>query len=337
MHPFPYLYPLGSEERWGSYLEHSLKWSRSDLTVGQRLLAKNLLPLCHGSEIALYLGISAKLVGHMVIAPNRYYRTFTLKKKSGGKREITAPRVFLKTVQRYILDCILTPLPVHPSAVGFVRGRNMKAGAEVHVGNPYLWNIDLKDFFPSIKKPTVTRAFEGMGYPSKAAYFLSGLCCLNEALPQGAPTSPALANIIFGSADEELAKYAQRNNIQYTRYADDLSFSAREPIPDEFRHHVAVIIKKNRFSINRSKSRLMGPRCRREVTGLSVNTQVSIPREERRKLRAMFHQATRRSKLPADKEQRLMGYIAWIAQYHPSEAARYRECVDNPQKRIQRK
>lgn len=325
MHPFPFLYPFGSQERWTSYLEHSIKWPKTDLTVARRLLKKNLLPLCRGSEIAAYLGISAKLVGHMVIAPHKYYRTFTIEKRSGGKRQITAPRVFLKTVQRYILDCILTPLPVHPCAVGFVRGRNLGTGVRFHVGHPYLWNIDLTDFFPSIKKDTVIKVFESMGYPAKAAYFLSGLCCLTGSLPQGAPTSPALANIIFLSADKDLSKEAKKNKIQYTRYADDLSFSSQSPIPDEFQQRVADIIKQHGFTINKSKSRLMGPRCRREVTGLTVNEQVSIPRQKRRQLRAMFHKAGMQPALAEERKQQLRGYIAWIAQYHPKEAARYLE------------
>jgi retron-type reverse transcriptase len=325
MHPFQFLYPFGSQERWTSYLEHSLNWSKQDLTTARLLLKKNLIPICKGPEIATYLGISTKLVGHMVIAPHKYYRTFMREKKSGGQREITAPRIFLKTVQRYILDCILTPLPVHACAVGFVRGRNLTTGAQVHVGHPFLWNIDLKDFFPSIKQDNVTKAFESMGYPPEAAYFLSGLCCLNGSLPQGAPTSPALANIIFRSADKELSKLAKENKIRYTRYADDLSFSSRSPIPDEFRKSVAVMIKKYGFTINKSKSRLMGPRCRREVTGLTVNQQLSIPREKRRQLRAMFHQAVRQPTLAEERKQQLRGYIAWISQYHPKEAARYLE------------
>ena len=145
MHPF--LYPLGTPERWLSYLTNWFKWSEVEIAIAKKLLDRNLIPLMKGSEIANFLGVSGSLVGHMVIKPNRYYRSYSIPKKSGKKRVISAPRIFLKTVQRYILDCILTPLPIHQAAVGFVRGRNMAMGAAVHVGKRFLWNIDLENFF----------------------------------------------------------------------------------------------------------------------------------------------------------------------------------------------
>jgi RNA-directed DNA polymerase len=321
MHPF--LYPFGTPERWLSYLTSWFKWPDEQIAISKNLLNRNLIPLMKGSEIADFLGVSAKLVGHMVIKPNRYYRVYSIIKKSGGMRQIAAPRIFLKTIQRYILDCILTPLPIHPAAVGFVRGRTMAMGATFHVGKRFLWNIDLENFFPSINQSRVKIAFEKMGYPSKAAYFLSGLCCLNGALPQGAPTSPALSNYIFAPIDEQINDLAKRNSISYSRYADDLSFSSDNPISKIFQRDVIKIVNENGFNINPSKSRLMGPRCRREVTGLTVNEKISIPREKRRKLRSMFHHLTKNPESFFEKKGYFKGYISWISQYHPDEAARY--------------
>jgi len=333
MHPF--LYPFESEERWISYLKHCLGWDENALTEAKTFLKRRLIPVLHGTEIALFLGISPKLIGYMVRNPHRYYRTFDIEKKNGKYREITAPRVFLKTVQRYILDCILSPLDLHESAVGFRRGFTPAIGAQRHIKNTYIWNIDLKDFFPSIHQERVTEAFKKMGYSSQAAYFLSGLCCLGGRLPQGAPTSPALSNYIFFELDEKIFEHTQRLKIVYTRYADDLSFSSSNPITEEFMRFVEGIIKSSGFSINKNKTRLMGPACRREVTGLTVNARVSIPRPIRRKIRARFHNVSLNPTSYVDKRDKLMGLAAWVNQYHVDEAKQYFNIVDSIHKSTQ--
>jgi retron-type reverse transcriptase len=323
MHPV--LFPFGNEERWLSFLSHWVTSDEYELGIARTLVRQNLLPVIHGSEIAHFIGISPKLVGHMAKRPRKYYRSFRIPKKNGKARLITAPRVFLKTVQRYILDCILQPVPVHPSACGFVREKNCADGAEAHVKRPFVWNIDLKDFFPSIHQQSVHDVFKRFGYPEKAARFLAQLCCLDGALPQGAPTSPAIANHVFASSDVELLKYAAAHKIKYTRYADDLTFSANELFTDEFRKTVISIIERNGFELNRKKERLMGPKCRREVTGLTINDQVSIPRYRRRQMRAYFHQI---SKSPTDfsrEKQVAIGNAAWIYDYHPAEGSVYLE------------
>jgi retron-type reverse transcriptase len=321
----PFLFPFGSSERWMSYLEHCLSWNEADLRTAKRLLKQNLIPVVHGSELANFLGISPKLVGHMAVASDEYYRSFKIKKKNGKFRELSAPRVFLKTVQRYILDCILSPLELHKAAVGFRRGVSVGDGAARHVAHKFMWNIDIKDFFPSIKKSTVRELFENAGFPDQSAYFLAGLCCLHERLPQGAPTSPAIANLVFYDLDESLFTEAKKLSLTYTRYADDLSFSGDKPIPQSFRGTVERKISAFGFEINPSKSRLMGPRCRREVTGLAINEKVSVPRETRRKLRARFHRVSLSPKRFVDQKEVLLGYAAWISQYHPEQGKEFLE------------
>lgn len=321
----PFLFPFGDEERWLSFLEHCLLWNVSDLRCARKLLRKRIVPLVRGPELAHFLGISPKLVGHMAVEPEKYYRAFSIKKKNGKFREISAPRVFLKTVQRYILDCILSPIEVHASATGFRRNMSIQVGAGRHVGHRFVWNIDLKDFFPSIRKAAVRRLFTEIGFPDKSAYFLAGLCCLHDRLPQGAPTSPVISNLVFYELDERIFKEAKKVSITYTRYADDLSFSSGKPIPESFRSAISAVIKSSGFTIHPDKSRLMGPRCRREITGLTVNEKVSVPRETRRKLRARFHHAALDpAKFVKDKAV-LLGYAAWISQYHPAEGRRFHE------------
>jgi retron-type reverse transcriptase len=255
--------------------------------------------------------------------PRKYYRPFSIPKKNGTFRQIDAPRVFLKTVQRYLLDCILQQFPLHPAAVGFRPHMNCATGAVRHIQARYLWNVDLKDFFPSITRSQVNQVFIQAGYQEDVAFFLSALCCLNSRLPQGAPTSPALANIIFTPADGEIDKLAKEAGLTYSRYADDLSFSSQTPIPSEFRAKTLAVVEAHNFRVNHAKSRLMGPRTRREVTGLTVNEKVTVARKRRRELRAYFHKISLDpAGFSADKNKAL-GYAAWISGHHEGEGKRY--------------
>jgi retron-type reverse transcriptase len=313
----PALYPFGSKERWLE-VAPAFFGDESRALVSQ-LLDRTLIPVINGPEIALYLGVSPRLLSRMAINPSSYYRTFQIQKKNGGQRLITAPRVFLKTIQRYILDCILSELPLHPAATGFRRGSNCSLGADQHVGCRYLWNIDMADFFPSITKAQVTKVFEDNGYPRKAAFFLSGLCCLDRRLPQGAPTSPALSNLVAWPLDEALSDLSSSAQIKYTRYADDLSFSSSQPLSESFRNEVIQIVNRFGFNLQARKTRLMGPAIRREVTGLTVNNQVSIPRFRRRQLRSYFHHIKSDPSSFSTQKNRAIGFASWLFDYHPEE------------------
>lgn len=315
----PALYPFESNEQW--LAAAPAFFSSDNHRLVRALVEKRLIPVVSGPEIAIYLGISPKLVSAMVMQPDRYYRSFEIPKRSGGSRTITAPRVFLKTVQRYILDCIVSQLVPHEAACGFRRGYNCGSGAARHIGRPYLWNIDLESFFPSITKAQVKEVFISAGYPNPAAYFLAGLCCLGGRLPQGAPTSPALANLVCANLDRVLTEESRRSDIVYTRYADDLSFSGLHPIAAEFRTHIARRIGEFGFHLQRKKTRLMGPAVRREVTGLTVNQQVSIPRPIRRRLRAYFHQISRNPAAFSHERQRATGFARWLFDYHKADGA----------------
>src|ERR1043166_6875421 len=296
MHPV--LFPFGSEERWISFLSHWVTSDEHELEIAKLLVRKNILPLVHGSELAYILGISPKLLTHMAKRPAKYYRTFTIPKKTGKPRQITAPRIFLKVVQRYILDCVLRPLPVHVAACGFVAGRNCGSGAALHVGRRYVWNIDLKDFFPSVSQERVRLLFSHIGYQSEEH------------------TSELISNLVFVECDSEIVACARTNNVAYTRYADDLTFSSGEPFSDAFINAVRSSIKKHGFRINERKTRLMGSMCRREVTGLTVNEKVSIPRYRRRQLRALFHQVELNPAKFQPQKRVVIGFASWVHDYH---------------------
>jgi retron-type reverse transcriptase len=325
----PPLYPFLSRERFESYLIHAMKWQREDIETVSSLLEKSLIPLRDGTELAYYLGVSPRLIWHMVVASRQYYRHFEITQKNGKVRTIAAPRVFLKTVQRYILDCIISLIPVSDAAHGFRKGRSCGSGALHHVGRPYIWNIDIKDFIPSISQEIVENVFRNIGYSDTAAGLLGGLCCLDRQLPQGAPTSPALSNIIFHPYDQRLSTLCQKADLIYTRYADDLTFSALSPIPGALQQEVVEMLRQAGFQINRKKTRLMGSKCRREVTGLTVNERVSIPRHRRRQIRALFHKAEDNPSAFAQRRSELIGTASWVFNYHPQEGRRYLEIANS--------
>lgn len=319
----PPLYPFVSAKRWIDFGGKILRWNEEELFAAEVLLSQKMIPILRGSELGLFLGISGRLVTRASAKPEFYYKTFRIPKKSGGCRVITAPRVYLKVVQRYILDCILSRGRLPKNVVGFVRGRSMRDGADIHRGARFLWNIDLQDFFPSVEMQKVVSVFEGFGYPKCAAEFLARLCCYKGCLPQGAPTSPMLANLVFAPLDEEILTLSEQNSISYSRYADDLSFSGDKVMPVGFMASVIALIENSGFLINPKKSRLVGPSCRREVTGLVVNENISVPRDVRRKIRAMVHRFESSGGGGEYSYEAIVGYISYIHNYHPLEAKVY--------------
>lgn len=322
---YPALFPLTTKAEWIRFMKDGYVLSEDEKFTAEILIGKKVIPIVQGHFLADFLGVSRKLITHMAMCPDRYYRTFTIPKKSGGSRSITAPRVFLKVVQRYVLDCVLSQIPVSRSAVGFVKGRGCRYGAKRHVKHRYLWNIDLKDFFPSVRFEQVEAIFTEIGFMAPAARFLSRLCCLDGKLPQGAPTSPAISNLVFLKLDQLLAEKTKKLKITYSRYADDLSFSGNLPIPSAFRHDVQTLLERHGFRINTQKERLIGPKARREVTGLTVNEKVSVPRKRRREVRAYFHRVGLMPHNFTAEKAKAIGLAAWIIGYHPDEGRRYME------------
>lgn len=292
------------------------------------LLRENRIPIFEGKEISTYLGLSEKLINFIRLHPENFYKSFPILKKNGDPRLIQAPRLYLKVIQHYILDCILSTAEISEVAFGFARNRSPSDGAKKHEGCRFLWNIDLKDFFPTISRDKVISVFQNLGYTKQSASWLSAICCLNGRLPQGAPTSPALSNIVFLPVDNLIKHLCISHNIVYSRYADDLSFSSLAPIDEKFREAVLTIILASDFEINPNKERLVGPCCRREVTGLTVNEKVSIPRHKRREVRALFHQVSSNPTVFTSDRSRLAGIAGWVYQHHPETGKVYLEILE---------
>jgi len=231
-------------------------------------------------------------VSHMQAVPVRYER-FTIAKRSGGQRAILAPCPELKALQRRILRRLLARLKAHPAATGFECGRSIVTNARVHAGAAVVVRMDLRDFFPSTGAARLRGYFGGIGWDREATALLLTWCTCDGGLPQGAPTSPRLSNLVNYAMDCRLAGLARRIGATCTRYADDITFSFRT----ERREAVAAAIRGTKDIVAEYGYRLHQKRKlsirrrhqRQTVTGLVVNERIGLPRETRRRLRAIRH------------------------------------------------
>lgn len=234
---------------------------------------------------------------------NRCYKTFSIQKKSGGCRTITSPRGNLKWIQQFLLEIFQSLYKPSDCAIGFVKNKSIIDNASLHVGKNYVFNVDLKDFFTSITRGMITGrlCLSPFSFNRELADLIAGLCCDSfwlrekgqiDALPQGAPTSPILSNAVCDRLDEDLSRLAQKYDVAYSRYADDLTFSSNHNIYQEsglFRRELGWIIRSNGLFLNSRKTRLQHKSERQDVTGLIVNTKVNINRSWIKDLRAVLH------------------------------------------------
>lgn len=306
------------------------------------------LPYSKKRAATLFFGLTRpKDVAEMLMVPHkslvywiyrtperRRYTTIHIPKKSGGTREILAPNPNIKILQQklnYILQSVYHP---KPSAHGFSLARSVRTNAEPHVGKKWIFNVDLRDFFHWINFGRVRGMFMGPPYhvPQKPATILAHLCCHHGHLPQGAPTSPIVSNMICAQMDSHLQTLAQSNQATYTRYADDITFSTtRRNFPAPIATFdplgqiqpgdaLTSIIEKNGFSINSDKIWLSGRHRRQVVTGITVNDFPNVPRRHLNQIRAMLH-AWKTYGLAAAQEE-------WIKKYYTPGGAGWQQPPD---------
>jgi retron-type reverse transcriptase len=231
-------------------------------------------------------------VTDLQLTPVRYDQ-FTIPKRSGGTRTILAPQPKLKALQRRVLRRLLGRLKAHPAAMGFERGRSIVINARPHLGAAVVLRMDLRGFFPSTATHRVREYFTAIGWGSEAVYLLVKWCTCDGGLPQGAPTSPRLSNLVNYQMDCRLHRLAGAVGAAYTRYADDITFSF------EADSHAAVaaairgtkeIVGEYGYRLHHKKKLSIRRRHQRqEVNGLVVNERIALPRETRRRLRAIRH------------------------------------------------
>lgn len=280
------------------------------LTATGEELRQRFLELRTFEDLAVLLDIPKnKLYYYAFVADlEDHYERFEIPKRSGGMRRIAAPASPLKIIQRKLNQVLQSVYSPKATVHGFIYGRNILTNARRHLETKtrkrYIFNIDIKNFFPSITYWRVMGLFVAQPYelPRPVAKAIANLSCYNHKLPQGAPTSPIISNMICGKMDTQLRRLAQSSKCIYTRYADDITFSSSLPtfpssiaIVDEQTgqlragDELQAIIETNGFSINSKKVRLRTKFERQEITGLTVNQFPNVPRKYVRQIRAMLH------------------------------------------------
>jgi RNA-directed DNA polymerase len=268
--------------------------------------------------------------------PGSGYIEFEVPKARGGTRRIAAPRAELRRVQRAILDRILAHVPLHDACHGFVAGRSTVTNARPHRGAALVLKLDLKDFFPTVHFRRVAGVFRSLGYGAEVAGTLAALTTYRPRLPggdvvwpgmlpQGAPTSPALANLACRRLDRRLALLAAKVGAVYTRYADDLTFSfATRPELriGRFLWWVDAICEQEGFLERADKRRILRANQQQRVTGLVVNAGVNVPRADRRRFRAILHNCAAHGIASQARERDdftayLAGYAAYVHMVDP--------------------
>ncbi len=315
----------------------------------ERLAAQGLPSFRCRDELAGAMGITRGTLDWLTFADHAdeplHYVSFAIPKATGGYRVLYAPKPRLKRAQRWVLAHILNKVALSGAAHGFVQGRSIHTNAAEHTGKDIVITLDLEDFFPSITYRRVRGIFQAIGYGEEVAIALAMLCTVRPAeqvrqflggqrhrmLPQGAPTSPGLANLACRRLDARLGGLARTFGCAYTRYADDITFSGDGAFERSLKRFVPLlrrIVEEEGFVLNRRKLHFARRGARQKVTGLVVNERPSVPRSYRRELRAILHNA-RKTGLEAQNltghphfAQVLRGRIEFVRATHPELADR---------------
>ena len=232
-------------------------------------------------HLSSFFGIKWYPFKKLLSSINENYTQFRISKKRGGFRVIDSPNYNLKQIQEKILQQILYRITINDSSFGFVKNRSIIDNANKHSRNNFMLGIDLKDFFPSIKSSRVYYIFRYLcGYCHEVSYSLMLLVTKDESLPQGAPTSPFISNIVAYKLDYRISELARKMDFEYTRYADDISISSFTEIPKNIKYTVYSIIRDEGFSVNRLKTKSMSSANYLEVTGIYIyEDDIHVPRK----------------------------------------------------------
>jgi len=279
------------------------------------------------------LGYTVEDLAQIIMDKKKHYLSYPIAKANGKKRWIDAPQEELKGIQTSILYKFLYRFRPHGAAVGFRKNYGVDTGAKKHLGNRVVLCMDLSNFFHSINFNTVIRELTYLGkklekrdkdfaFSTNAAVIMAELVTYKHRVPQGSPSSPALANLISMKLDIALQTFSKKRSLIYTRYADDLTFSHAD-ITYEFTvediSEIIGIIKKEGFKLNYKKTRIMRPHKRMSVTGIVINDKLGVPKWKWRNLRAQLHNLSKSSKPLSLKDQQILrGQVEWIKSLNPT-------------------
>ncbi len=341
------------------YLGDGVSAGLNNTSCNEERLQSYQLPLCNtAAEIAAAMEISVGQLRFLAFDRKTshisHYIRFKIPKKTGGERLISAPMPRLKAAQHWILANILEKLELHGAAHGFRNSHSIVTNARPHVGSEVIINFDLKNFFPSISYKRVKGLFQSFGYSEAAATILGLLCTEPEIeeleldgktyfvavterhLPQGSPASPAITNILCRRLDQRLDGMAGELGFVYTRYADDLTFSASgdslQNICNILRRTESIVAHEG-LVINEEKTRILRKNRQQEVTGIVVNEHLSISKKELKRFRATLFQIEKdgpdgkRWGNSEDVLASIQGFANFVAMVNPEKGAEFLEQV----------
>lgn len=307
---------FGKDEKF--ILVQKREWERGKLIIDS--------PVNQEKEIARFLGIDENTVNEIISDTKKHYSKFFIWKdeEHTKKRWIEAPDEILKGIQKQILHSVLYKMAPTKFAHGFIHGRSIVSCAKEHTGKKFVLKLDLKNFFPSISRDMVYGAMFSELTPENVKIIIPAieLCLMDGRLPQGAPTSPAISNIVCKPLDMVLYGIAERFGLAYTRYADDLIFSGNDDTIYKIIPIIKSTIVKFGLVVNEKKVKVLKKHQRQTVTGLVVNAdgKTSVRRKKRMNLRAFMHQILI-GKKPLDRVNinRLRGNVNLINMANPEQ------------------
>ena len=248
-------------------------------------IINNGVPVIYNtSHLSALVGYNKNYLKRAVFYTRYFYRYFKIEKDNGKKRTISEPLPNLKDIQNWILNEILYKIKISRYAKAYVPNRSIKDHVRYHTNEKYVLTLDIENFFGSINFYLTEDIFKNLGYSNLISNLLTKLCYLNGSLPQGAPTSPAISNIIMYEFDVAMSVYCREQELKYTRYADDLAFSGdfnQESVIEK----VQMELKKIGLILNVDKTRFMPQSQPQIICGIVVNKKIQVPKYKRNQIR----------------------------------------------------
>ena len=341
------------------YLGKGVSAGLNDTESDADKLQQNAIPIIHCPlQIAENMCVTIKHLRFLAysreVSTVSHYIKFKIPKKNGSMRTISAPMPHLKKAQLWILQNVLNNVKIDDNAHGFVIGRNIMSNAYPHLNSDVLINIDLKDFFPTINYNRVKGLFRSLGY-SESVSIVFALICTEQMteqiemdgkkyyvsqgerlLPQGAPTSPAITNLICRRLDKRLKNMSSKHNFRYTRYADDMTFSTADKGSDvgKVLRQACYIVKDENLNINPDKTKIVRKKNRQEVTGIVVNEKLNVSRKTLKRFRALLFQiekdGLKGKKWRASKNlmASIKGFAEFVSMVNPKKGDEYKSKIE---------
>lgn len=279
---------------WRSYVarfHHAVHLAGREKEYAARCLSYARSLWVRGVPVIYDIGHLCSLLGYdpayvlgVCNSAGHFYRSFTIPKHSGGTRRIDEPLPSLKEIHHWILEEILEKVEPSRFAKAFCRGKSIKDNARFHRGQRFVLCLDIEGFFPKVRFRKVYRVYRQLGYTKPVAVALSNLCLLQGSLPQGAPTSPALSNLVCRRVDARISSLCLKRGLRFTRYADDITISGDFNVGSLI-NFVTRVLAEDGFQVNQRKTRVLKRNQRQQVTGVVVNDKLQVPRHFRAELR----------------------------------------------------